>query len=255
MPIIAGAVELIVPPLELSAELSSQLRRADDHIRIGVSAAEQVFSGNETKEMTGGKTGVLVSSAFGPMQSSFDVLAMIADENQTSPTLFTHSVFNSLAGYISRLFNCPGPNYALSDFSWPFFLALAQGWDLFMSGTMEQCLVVQVESYSELLHDVRKEAGYGEEWPQGAVAWLLTTQPRKGWRLERPVVSSVPALPESYLARQELLCWNGQSAESRTPLAAAARVTRLLSQASGETTVDFFLAAPYGEVSLNLFSR
>lgn len=164
--------------LEVPEGLLRQLRRADDFIRLGVAAANSVLE-NDSGGITapGDRTGLFLGSAFGPMQTNFEVLDQVVESEPVSPTLFSHSVFNTAAGYMANILNISGCAMIIADFGFPFFRALEQGILAIRSGRLDSCLVLQVETYSELLQDVKLKQVPGErEWEPGAVCWLLEKQ-------------------------------------------------------------------------------
>lgn len=238
-------------PIEMPKHFAGPLRRADDHIKLAVSAAEKIWDQDPQR---GVKTGLFVGTAFGPMQTNFDVLGLIIDENQTSPTLFSHSVFNSAAGYIARLFNISGGSFSFTDFSFPFFQALAQGYDAIASGRLDRCLVLQVETYSRLLQDAKERTGKDPEpWPQGVVAWHLAAEGEgTGYALGNVAAETVPAPPSAFLHREEILTCNGQTISCSTPLSAPAAVTKLIADTRPGRPLNCNLTAPYGAVTLTL---
>ena len=253
-PQIIAVTECIAPPINVSKHFAPQLRRADDYIKIAVAATEKIYSNPSKKNESSAKTGLFVGTAFGPMQTNFDVLGLIVDENQTSPTLFSHSVFNSAAGYIARLFNIPGSCFSFTDFSWPFFQALAEGYSAISSGRLDRCLVLQIESYSDLLMDARMRTGKDvEQWPQGTVAWhLAAAGSGTGWQLEDIEVNTIPASPQAYLHRREELHNEQGTRVCSTPLAAAASITQLIQEPANNRKLTSKLSAPYGSVQLTL---
>ena len=251
-PQIIAVTELTAPPIDVAEHFAPRLRRADDYIKLAVAATERVFSHPGANPEPGSRTGLFVGTAFGPMQTNFDVLGLIVDEDQTSPTLFSHSVFNSAAGYIARLFNIPGSCFSFTDFSWPFFRALAEGYSAITSGRLDRCLILQVECYSDLLLDARARTGTAvESWPQGAVAWHLAAAGSGiGWQLENIEINSVPAPATLYLHRREELQHDGKTCICSTPLAAAASLSNLIRKPAGEGELTCRLSAPYGSVRL-----
>lgn len=178
--------------LEMPPELSRQLRRSDDFIRLAVVAAHNLVTklqgeNSQSPEQQIAVDGIVLGTSYGTMQTNFEVLDSVVSGQQTSPTLFSHSVFNSAAGYIGSIFAIQGQPLTLTDFSFPFFRALREGSLAIHSGRMESCLILQVETYSDLLQDGRSLLGaptienpfrreHGSEptsWQPGVVAWLL----------------------------------------------------------------------------------
>lgn len=250
-PWIITAEELTVPPGNLSAEFSSKLRRADEYIRLGVAAAEKIFSSHRITRRSAERIGLLIGTAFGPMQTNFNVLGMINDIKQTSPTLFAHSVFNSAAGYVDRLFTISGVCYTFTDFAWPFFQVLATGYDAIDSGMIDGCLIMQLETYSNLLEDARKQMdNAAAPWPKGAVCWYLSSEALEGaWLLKQIEVQHTAAPPVSYVLRKENLYCEDDHLVCTTPLEAAVELTRMLNS-SVKSELHCRLKAPYGSVTL-----
>lgn len=251
-PCFITATHILSSPVDVPGKFAAQLRRADRFIRLGVTAADAVLVLADTQQEPDSRTGLFVGTAFGPMQTNFDVLGLIVDENQTSPTLFSHSVFNSAAGYIARLFQISGSSFSFTGFSFPFFQALAEGYSAIVTGRLDNCLVLQVETYSELLHDARKSTGTGaSEWPQGAVAWYLTNHDGgAGSVLEKIDIDACASAPDDLLHRQEKLVCGEKSETCTTPLTAASALSSLLQTQTSESRLQCLLSASYGSVSL-----
>lgn len=247
---IAG-VDSVSLPILVSKQFAPQLRRADEYIKLGVAATEKVFPGLAA-DQENNRAGLFVGTAFGPMQTNFDVLGLIVDEDQTSPTLFSHSVFNSAAGYIARLFGIAGSCFSFTDFGWPFFQALAEGHRAITSGRLDRCLVLQVETYSDLLIDARQRTETETDpWLPGAVAWHLATGGSgTGWNLKNIEINSVSAPPPTYLHRREELHQDGGTLACSTPLAAAASLTSIIQEPVSEQECTCRVTAPYGSVTL-----
>ncbi|GAB4335723.1 MAG: hypothetical protein Kow0089_05570 [Desulfobulbaceae bacterium] len=235
-------------PVEVPGRFARSLRRADDFIRLAVAATARVLP----EEKAQSATGLFLGTGFGPMQTNFDVLGLIVDEDQTSPTLFSHSVFNGAAGYIARLFEIPERSATFTDFSWPFFRALAEGCAAIERGELRRCLVLQVETYSDLLEEARqREGGEVAFWHAGAVAWLLSgEEPGNGPVLDEIDITTASAPAEKLLHRNDSLVCDTQTGGCTTPLAAAAALTSMINGAGPASAFSCRLTAPYGTVRL-----
>lgn len=255
-PVVMAAVHVDLSSMDIPKMFTTGLRRADDFIRLAVAAAHKTIVRCEERQELAGESGLFLGTAYGPMQTNFDVLALIIDEEQTSPTLFSHSVFNSAAGYVARLFNIQGSGQTLTDFSWPFFQALAHGCAAIRSGRLNRCLVLQVETYSDLLADARIRTGKGYvSWSAGAVAWLLEGQhvdATKNCAVEAITVDSHHAPPESYLHREEQLYFGQEKLTCTDPLAAAEAITNLMQKNQDSRKISCRITARYGAVTLTL---
>jgi len=252
---ITTAVHVDESSVGLPRQCASQLRRADDFIKLAAAASVEALEMCPECQKPGDESGLFVGTAFGPMQTNFDVLGLIVDNDQTSPTLFSHSVFNSAAGYLARLFTLQGSSQTFTDFSWPFFQALSAGSNAISAGRLKQCLVVQVETYSELLADARQRTGQSAKpWHAGAVAWFLEKQDaRTGWCIEDISIDSSPAAAHEYLHRKEDLLVGGSIIPCFEPLSAALTITDLLNRKNDqEKNLYCEINAPYGSVGLKL---
>lgn len=160
-----------------------ELRRADSFTKMAVAGTEQAFAELAPLNNKWG-TGIFIGTAFGPLATNFAALDTLLDdgEGQMSPTLFSHSVFNTAAGYISRLFKLQGPAYTLTNYCWPFFLALREGKTAVEHGIIKRAVVLEVEVYSRILNEAGQRSK-GEDFPAfvpGAVTWVLEDETDSG---------------------------------------------------------------------------
>lgn len=153
-----------------------KLRRADSFTNLAVTVSEHALSDLPAfnNKM---QTGIFIGTAYGPLATNFAALDTLLDngEGQMSPTLFSHSVFNTAAGYISRLFEISGPAYTFTNYSWPFFRALEEGNAAINRNIIGRAIIIGVETYSQVLTDaghrlIKKNFPVLEP---GAVAWIL----------------------------------------------------------------------------------
>ncbi len=159
------------------------LRRADDLTRVAalsaVEAVEQCpVAGSELK---GEKGGVFVGTGFGPLETNFRFLDSLREngEAQASPTLFSHSVHNTVAGYISRILDIRGPGLTLNNLTWSFLWAMSEALSAIESGMVRCALVIAVEIRSPFLEDAysKMTGNPPDAWEYGAVSWLLGSAP------------------------------------------------------------------------------
>lgn len=205
--------------LTVPAELARQLRRGDDFIRLSVTAVHAVLAGRMAWEgMTGERIGLYLGTAFGPMQTNFDVLDQVVEAEPVSPTLFSHSVFNGAAGYIAAIVGIHGSSVTLTDFGFPFFRALQQGVTAIESQALDRCLVLQVETYSHLLLDaVDRQGGKRGLWPAGVACWLLEGEQCQGqapFLLDHLEIFTGRAADEDPLGLRESVVCGGERAET-----------------------------------------
>lgn len=251
--------------LEEPDELSRKLRRADDFIRLAVVGAYQVLkSVADMKDEHQERIGIVLGCGFGTMQTNFEVLDQVVNKEPTSPTLFSHSVFNAGVGYIASLFNIRGCGLTLTDFSFPFFNALQQGISVLREGELQYCLVLQVETYSHLLEDIRsQQSNNNETWVPGVVCWLLTkdqgrddlgSPPGDRYTVGELLLNYKDHDPMELFHSQEKWMINEKSYEkSYDPLQVAMSLTQsILSRSKDESDIFCTIDSVLGEVCLNL---
>ncbi|MBU0478629.1 beta-ketoacyl synthase chain length factor [bacterium] len=126
------------------------IRRADRFSKMAVLAASDavVDSGiNLNKKKS--SLGIIVSTAFGPHVTTFrflDDMLEYGDRN-ASPTLFSHSVHNAAASYITSVLDSRGPTITLTQFEFSFHqaLILARAWlyeercEYVLVGSVDEC--------------------------------------------------------------------------------------------------------------------
>lgn len=205
---------------EVPAHLARKLRRADEFIKNAVTACDVLLAG-ELPDIAPTDIGLFVGTGFGPMQTNFEVLDLILEEGRSSPFLFSHSVFNAAAGYIAEIYGIKGCAQTLTDFAHPFLLALREACSAIITGRLQRCLVLQVETYSPLLEDSRQRFTPGcSPWPIGGVSWLVESAEGEesvgnGYLVENLEIDVQPTAPESYLRRNEEITLNELSPSSK----------------------------------------
>jgi 3-oxoacyl-[acyl-carrier-protein] synthase II len=113
--------------------LLKKIRRADRFSKMAVMAARDavVDSGIQINDKKA-DIGIILSTAFGPHVTTFRFLDDIIDygDGSVSPTIFSHSVHNAAASYISSLLNIRGPTVTITQFASPIHqsLILAEAW-------------------------------------------------------------------------------------------------------------------------------
>jgi len=255
---IAASSAAYLDEMVMEPTLARSLRRADDFIRAAVLTAAQTLVGVDTGAGTS-DFGLFLSTAYGAMQTNFAVLDQIIDGEQTSPTLFSHSVFNAAAGYIAASFDIRGCALTLTDFTFPFLRAVQEGVLALQSGLLSRCLVLHVETYSALLHDVRSagnDSGPENLWRAGAVCWLLEsgrTRDGNSLFIERLELDDAGYAPRAVLADREELLVSGTRQSLAHPLALGMAMTDLLAGLScAEGQPAFAITAPWGAAQLYL---
>lgn len=198
---------------EAPPQLARELRRADDFIRLAVVGGFQALAAAPIRELLPEQRGIFLGTAFGPLETNFQSLGSLINdgEGQISPTLFSHSVYNAAAGYTARLLEIRGPAVTLTDYGWPFLLALAEARLAVAAGRVERALVLGVEVYSELLADAYHRSFQVESvpWHKGAVAWVLDRAGSVGQdqpSLQEVAINACPCATGDYLTRAGEIC-------------------------------------------------
>lgn len=241
--------------LETPAELVRNLRRADDFIKLAVVAAFEILhSTNIEPDEDRDNFGLILGSSYGTMQTNFDVLDFVVSNQPSSPTLFSHSVFNAAAGYTAAVHNLRGCALTVTDFVFPFFRALREGCLALQSGRLSRCFVFQVETYSELLHDARKnELSSSEKWQPGVVCWLLEkTEDRKTMvgAIDHIEIVDRSYAPLDTLSFVERVFINENQQDSADPLATAQLITKAISSGNVVADSKIQVVGPWGEVRI-----
>lgn len=177
IPVVVSAIDQLARDYVVPDELSRDLRRADAFIQMAVVSAFTAASRLSSDKLPPEEVGVFIGTAFGPLETNFESLGSLIDdgEGQISPTLFSHSVYNAAAGYVARLLDIRGPAMTITNYGWPFLIAMEEGRLAVASGRISRAVVIGVDTYSELLADAYRRFFDVETvpWERSAVAWVL----------------------------------------------------------------------------------
>jgi len=209
--------------------------------------------------------GLFVGMVHGPIETNFRYLDSLVDdgEGQSSPTLFSHSVHNAVAGYLARLFDCQGPALTVTTFTWPFLVALDEARRAITSGRAERALAIAVETSCPVLEEASRRitAGDGEPWLPAAVAWVLDAAdpgPAPGPILTEIEISEAPCHPQALLTRSgETRSGPFLDATDQQPLGVAIALTRALGRV-GEVApgaLRWEVASPGAQATLAIDTR
>ena len=252
-PVITKCISVDSQNWEVPPALGRKLRRADDFIKLAVTACDALLHDDHT-EIEPTECGLFLGTAFGPIQTNFEVLDLILEEGRSSPFLFSHSVFNAAAGYIAEIYDIKGCGQTITDFSYPFLLSLREGYSAITAGRLQRCLVLQVETYSPLLEDGRQTLNPDSPaWPLGGVAWLLERSDKisNGHIIESINIESRPAAPDTYLSRASKTTLNNIHLPTSDPLSSARELTKYLKK-NNPQKIEFSSSADYGSAKMSL---
>ncbi|MFN2366438.1 MAG: beta-ketoacyl synthase N-terminal-like domain-containing protein [Desulfurivibrionaceae bacterium] len=262
MPVAVSAIARLPKDYRVPDELARDLRRADAFIQMAVISAFTAVSELPSGRLDPEEVGVFIGTAFGPLETNFESLGSLIDdgEGQISPTLFSHSVYNAAAGYVARLLDIRGPAVTITNYGWPFLVALEEGRLAVASGRIGRAVVIGVETYSDLLADAyRRFFGVTEApWQRGAVAWVLEpAEAAKGYcRLAGIKIREFNAEPADLLTRRdETLSGPGIDPElPRQPMAYVEALSDLAASFGdlAEEEITLSLEAPFGAAEIGL---
>lgn len=157
-------IPYVIPPEVLKdRSITRKMRRSDRFSRM---AAISAFDAVKDSGINDKSLGVIVSTAFGPHTTTFKFLDGILDygPNAASPTVFSNSVHNAAASYISSLLDIKGPTLTVTDFAFPFqnALLIAKGW--LQSNKCDYVLLGAIDEYGEVLNYI-----YNKRFPVGDI--------------------------------------------------------------------------------------
>lgn len=234
--------ELIIPD-----ELIRGLRRADGYIQLAVCSGFEVMKKCSHDLSDSHDTGIVAGSAFGPFTTNFEILDQLVENEPSSPTLFSHSVFNAAVGYMASSLRVYGTAMTLTEIEFPFYRALEQASTVLAGGLSKYVLVLQVESYADILRDVNPDE---EEWKAGAVCWLLTNDDAlQGVPFCLKALDANNSSRRGFLQFDETLVIDGMKKDMSQPLQSAMELTEMLDTFDG-TMKRVEIETPYGKVEL-----
>ncbi|MBI5580064.1 MAG: beta-ketoacyl synthase chain length factor [Deltaproteobacteria bacterium] len=131
------------------------LRRVDHYARMAILAShlarEDAGMGNGLPE----NTGLIVATGMGPTANTLDLQAadVAATDLALSPILFSNSVQNAAAAYISMLLKIRGPSLSINQYEMAVPLAFQTAIDWIEEGRTETVLVGSIDCFSKALHE------------------------------------------------------------------------------------------------------
>jgi 3-oxoacyl-[acyl-carrier-protein] synthase II len=152
-PAAAGEPQLayhVEPEILADSKVLKKMRRADKFIRMAVLAAwDAVQDSGITLDGEKNSLGIIVATALGPHATTFRFLDDILEygDAEVSPTVFSHSVHNAAASYISTAVQSRGPTLTVTQFGFAFHhaLMLAGAWlregrcKYVLAGSVDEC--------------------------------------------------------------------------------------------------------------------
>jgi len=264
--IIRAAVQGDGSQLTPPKEHGRALRRADDLTKTVVAwTHEALKEAPAAKDLDPSRLGLFLGTSYGPLETNFRFLDTLLDngEGQASPTLFSHSVHNATAGYLSRIFKILGPAFTVTTPTWPFLSALREAALAIAADTIDLALVVGAEMPSPVLNEAAATLSQ-ESRPLesvAAVTWVLE-RPRQSSRpqlyMEDIEIAETPCTPDIYLTRMgEEFSPKAIDAAPSTPMACAVSLTQTVRALKGEKGQGrlWQATAPFGRAAVSLLSK
>ena len=133
--------------------LLKKMRRCDKLSRMAVLAASDALKDSGMGNIERERISVILVTAFGAHLTTFGVLDNILDYGETavSPTIFSSSVHNAAASYVTSVLDIKGPTLTVTNFHLCFHhaLQLAQAW--LTEERYEHVLVGALDQYGDVM--------------------------------------------------------------------------------------------------------
>lgn len=260
--VIVSAIEQLPQDYVVPDNLVRDLRRSDVFIQMAVISAFLAVAKLPADTWHPEEIGIFIGTAYGPLETNLELLGSLIDdgEGNVSPTLFSHSVYNAASGYVARLLDIRGPAITITNFGWPFLIALEEGRMAVASGKIGRAVVICVETYSAMLADAYCRFAQVESvpWQQSALAWVLEPEGEATGlcRLHDINIQEFNSKPADLLTRRDesFTCDGAPQELPRHPLAYATSLSEAVMAHSGltEQQSEWSLDAPFGRASIKL---
>ncbi len=204
-----------------------KVRRADHFSRMAVLAAVEALRDAGDLPLAPGRTGLILTTAFGPHSTVFRLLDELLDFGDTgvSPTLFSQSVHGAAVSTVATTLGLRGPATTLTRLSFAFHegVRMARAW--LDAGRCDAVLLGAVDELSPVLRHVcdhrLARATDGRLLPlsfqasppvvpgEGAAFLLLARETTPGGRAAGPGVSLASSTGRSFPGDPDLLLVDG----------------------------------------------
>jgi 3-oxoacyl-[acyl-carrier-protein] synthase II len=131
------------------------LRRVDHYARMAILASHLALEDAGMGSGLPENTGLIVATGMGPTANTLDLQAAdaAATDLALSPILFSNSVQNAAAAYISMLLKIRGPSLSINQYEMAVPLAFQTAIDWLEEGRTETVLVGSIDCFSQALHE------------------------------------------------------------------------------------------------------
>lgn len=130
-----------------------ELRRIDHFSQLALTGAYLTIKDSGLDSLDSHATGLVICTGYGSAKTTFSFLDSIIEYGDTcaSPTLFSNSVHNAAAGYISILLGLEGPCLTISQFEMSVASGLLSAIRWLEEDRTEQVLFGAVDEYCDVL--------------------------------------------------------------------------------------------------------
>jgi 3-oxoacyl-[acyl-carrier-protein] synthase II len=154
------------------------LRRVEHYGRMAILAAHLALEDAGMLGAVPGDTGLVVATGMGPTANTLDLQPAdiaLADLS-LSPILFSNSVQNAAAAYISMLLGMRGPSLSINQYELAVPLAFQTALDWIAEGRTGTVLVGGIDCFSKALHEEALRCGGKDSVPvgEGSAFFVLT---------------------------------------------------------------------------------
>ena len=143
------------------------MRRGDRFSKMAVLAAWDAVKDSGVAIQEGeGNLGIILATAFGPQVTAFRFLDEIIEygDASVSPTLFSNSVHNAAASYVSSALKSRGPTLTVTQFAFSFHQALILAGAWIQEQRCQNVLVGSVEECGAVMEYIcSKKLGIAED--------------------------------------------------------------------------------------------
>ena len=131
------------------------LRRVDHYARMAILASYLALEDAGMEKGLPENAGLVVATGMGPTANTLDLQPAdsAAADLALSPILFSNSVHNAAAAYISMLLKIRGPSLSINQYEMSVPLAFQTAMDWLEEGRTETVLVGSVDCFSKALHE------------------------------------------------------------------------------------------------------
>ena len=131
------------------------LRRVDHYARMAILASHLAAGDAGMGKGLPENTGLVVATGMGPTANKLDLQPadVAATDLALSPILFSNSVHNAAAAYISMLLKVQGPSLSINQYEMAVPLAFQTAIDWLEEGRTETVLVGSIDCFSKALHE------------------------------------------------------------------------------------------------------